>query len=133
MVQFLSNVTEHEMELLIGVMEGSDCFNLTCLSYTSLSFAEPGGATFLAEDGSSYYVVVAVPWYTQAGPFTLIAGVSRPIDVARVCNCCVHACLLVAVSFRKHPFVPDPRRMIPVKNRYIPLLCRYHLVGRSIS
>ena len=77
------------MELYIGVMEGTGCFNLTCLAYSYLNFAETGGATFWAEEGSSYYVVVAVPWYAEAGPFTLIAGVSRARDVTRVCTCCV--------------------------------------------
>ena len=75
----LSNATANTLELYVSVMEGRSCFNLTCLTSSSVYMAETGGVSFLAEADSTYYIAVSVPsWIGEAGSFTLIAEVGPP-------------------------------------------------------
>ena len=68
-------MTAYNGELYLAVMEGTDCSELACLTY-SYVYYESGGISFLAEEGSSYYVTVAPPyWNSDVGSFNLIAEV----------------------------------------------------------
>lgn len=91
-VRTVSNVTAHTTEVYLSVMTGSGCSNLTCLTFSSVYSHGSEGLSFLAQEEASYYVAISGPtWGSEAGSFSLIAGVGPRMRLLRFyifCCCC---------------------------------------------